>query len=387
MFAVPAALMGLSFAYLQRVVQTRLGELGWRVGVVQASNIVGCMLGSLVTGALLLWLLGTPRSLALLVGAGALFGWWAYAGAGRFAAVAVSLVLALLLPAPTGFWARLHGRGSAELVTAEDATGLAAVPVAEKTTLRVNGRGHSHLPYDGIHTLLGALPALLRGGADDVLIVGMGSGNTAWAAGCAEGVKRIEVYEIVQPELAALQELVRREPAPRLRGLRGFLADPRIRLTFTDGRLALRNSERRYDLIEADGLEPSMAFSGNLYSREFFELVRSRLSPGGMLCSYVPTARTARTVAAVFPHALDFHRAGMARFVVASESAVAFDLEAVRARLKSPWTQAYFERAGLQPQATSLIEDFLARVKVAPLRPEPGDVNTDLFPRDEFSSR
>jgi spermidine synthase len=385
MFALPAALMGLSFAYLQRVVQTRIGELGWRVGVIQTSNIVGCMMGSLMTGAALLSLLGTPRSLALLLASGALFGWWAAKGwPGRLAAVAASLASALAVPAPSAFWARLHGRAPGDIVAAEDATGIAAAPLGEHTTMRVNGRGHSHMPYGGIHTLLGAIPALLRSDVQDALIVGMGSGSTAWAAGSAEAVRRIEVYEIVRPELTVLQELLRRSPVPRFRDLRGFLSDPRVRLAFTDGRLALRNSERRFDLIEADGLEPSMAYSGNLYSREFFELVRSRLKPGGFLCSYVPTARTARTVAAVFPHTLDFHCAGLARFVMASEAPLRFELEAVRERLRSPWTQAYFDRAGQNPQATALIEDFLARAQVGELRRDAGDVNTDLFPRDEF---
>jgi spermidine synthase len=255
--------------------------------------------------------------------------------------------------------------------------------------MRVNGRGHSHIPYGGIHTLLGAIPALLRYDLEDVFILGMGSGNTAWAAGCVPGVKRIEVYEIVRPELAVLRELLRHAPERRFPSLRGFLADPRVRLTFTDGRLALRNSALLFDLIEADGLDPTMAYSGNLYSREFFELARGRLKPGGMFCSYVPTERTARTIASVFPHGLDLKYAGFPRFILASNSPIAFDLEAVRARLHGPWTQAYFDRAGVNPRATEQIEDFLARAQVSALERPSGsvadDLNTDLFPRDEFS--
>jgi spermidine synthase len=395
MLAPPAILMGASFAYVQRLVQTRFGEVGWRVGVVQASNIVGCMLGSLLTGTLALSFLGTARSFALLVLTGTVFAWLAQDGTPRgraacFAAAAASIVLALSVPSPDAFWSRFHGRAAAEIVTAEDATGVAAIPLPGRwTTMRVNGRGHSHIPYGGIHTLLGAIPALLRYDLEDVFILGMGSGNTAWAAGCAPGVKRIEVYEIVRPELAVLRELLRRVPERRFPSLRGFLADPRIRLAFTDGRLALRNSALSFDLIEADGLDPTMAYSGNLYSREFFELARRRLKPRGIFCSYVPTQRTARTIASVFPHGLDLKYAGHPRFILASNAPIAFDLEAVRARLHSPWTQAYFDRAGLNPRATEQIEDFLARAQVSVLRRPSGsdadDLNTDLFPRDEFS--
>ncbi|MET1081513.1 MAG: hypothetical protein ABWY12_00405, partial [Burkholderiales bacterium] len=394
MLAPPAILMGASFAYLQRVVQTRLGEVGWRVGVVQASNIVGCMMGSLLTGTLALSFLGTARSFALLVLTGAVFAWLARDGTPRgraasIAAAAASLVLALSLPSPHDFWSRFHGRTPVEVVTAEDATGVAAIPLRGRAAMRVNGRGHSHIPYGGIHTLLGAIPALFRFDLEDVFILGMGSGNTAWAAGCVPGVKRIEVYEIVRPELAVLRELLRRAPERRFPGLRGFLADPRVQLAFTDGRLALRNSSLLFDLIEADGLDPTMAYSGNLYSREFFELARGRLKPGGVFCSYVPTQRTARTIASVFPHGLDFKYPGHPRFILASNAPIAFDLETVRARLHSPWTQAYFDRAGLNPRATGQIEDFLARAQVSALQRPSGsaadDLNTDLFPRDEFS--
>ena len=62
----PTFLMGCSFSVLQRVVQTDLGSIGRRIGTLLLANIAGSVAGTMVTGWLLLDLLGTPASLKLL---------------------------------------------------------------------------------------------------------------------------------------------------------------------------------------------------------------------------------------------------------------------------------------------------------------------------------
>jgi len=66
LIGVPTLMMGLSFAYLQRAVQTDLAALGRRIGWLQTANIAGSMLGAMVTGILLLDWFGTTGTLRLL---------------------------------------------------------------------------------------------------------------------------------------------------------------------------------------------------------------------------------------------------------------------------------------------------------------------------------
>jgi len=375
LLAVPTFLMGLTFAFLQRV------------GLIQTANIVGSLLGSLVTGTLLLGVLGTSRSLALLLVVGSVFGALAARRAGGMRPAipaVVSVLLALAIPSPQRFWARFLGASPDEMLIAEDPTGVASITLqGEEAPMRVNGIGHSRIPFGAAHTLIGAVPSLMRSDAQDVVIIGLGMGGTAWAAGCMPNVKSIRVFEIVEPERRVLQLLNARRPVPTVANL---LADPRLELRFTDGRLALRSQDARYDLIEADALEPHMAFSGNLYSREFFELCRRRLKPGGILCTYAPTARTSRTVASVFTHALELHAPGAPRFIVAGDTELAFDREAVVRRLHSPEVQSYFDRSGMNPDVTALIEGCLRQATVRSIGGgDGGDLNSDLHPRDEFS--
>jgi predicted membrane-bound spermidine synthase len=393
LLAIPTFLMGWTYAFIQRTVQTDIREIGWRVGVIQTANIVGSILGSLLTGALFLSWLGTPGTVRLLVALGSVFGCLtalrgniARRRLSAFAVVASSLALAATVPSAGRFWARLHGSTPQAAVVGEDASSVVAITVqAKRNVLWVNGGGHSELPYGGVHTLLGAVPALVHPGPRSALVVGLGSGETAWAIASAPTLERIDVFELARPEVEVLGAFRERHRDWELHGVDRLFNDPRVRLTFIDGRLALRHERSTYDMIEADALEVFMAYSGNLYSREFFELASEALNPGGLFCSYVPTYRVRRTILRVFPYALEFDA-----FIIAGNDPLRFDRDAVLARLQSEPVQAYLRPL---PQVAARLETFVREANVLEHGPEDrerfiaGDFNSDLFPRDEFDMR
>ena len=129
----PTLMMGLSFAFLQRAVQTDLSGLGRRVGWLQAANIAGSTLGSVVTGVVLLDVLGTAATLRLLIALGGVFLVLAAAWAARprrlpaLAAAAATVAMALAAsPGADKLWARLHGARIEDIVFAEDGSGLSS---------------------------------------------------------------------------------------------------------------------------------------------------------------------------------------------------------------------------------------------------------------------
>ena len=394
LMALPTFLMGFTYPYLQNLVQTRWRELGWRVGLVQAANILGAILGSSLTGALFLTAFGTPNSLRLLVLAGSIFALVAASGGGRRAvagslAALVSLSLAWLIPGPQPFWARLHGSDPDQVILAEDASSVVGLQrlAGGLCVVRVNGEGQSYVPYGSVWSVLGLVPALLHPRPVEVLLIGLGSGNTTWAAGAVPSVQRIDVYEIARPEREALDKAQRAWFADPAVGW--VLSDPRVRMRFSDGRMALRLEDRRYDVVEADALEPQMAHSGNLYSREFFELARRRLKPGGLLCTYAPTDRTRRTFAAVLPYALDIDVPDLATFMIGSNEPLHLDRDALWASFQRPAVQAHIRGSGSPQLTLQAMASFFATARIVELDPVnrrdyTGDVNTDLFPRDEF---
>lgn len=62
-----------------------------------------------------------------------------------------------------------------------------------------------------------------------------------------------------------------------------------MKYVFTDGRTYIGANTKKYDIIEADALRPTSAFAGNLYSYEYFRLLKSRLKPGGLAVTWAPS--------------------------------------------------------------------------------------------------
>jgi predicted membrane-bound spermidine synthase len=390
---VPTALMGMSFPYLQRQVQTDLAQLGRRVGRLQTANIVGSMAGAGVTGLVLIGWLGTAGTLKALVALGAVFLLLlarsiAAAGSSRIwgfsgAALAATLAVLAVSPEAPALWARLHGTTPERVVFEEDGSGVALVkhsgpPGRPPAQVFVGGLGQSHLPYGGYHAWLGVLPTLVHPRPEAVLVIGLGSGSTLFGAGGRQETRRIDCVEIASAQLPPLRRLAQQPDYPAVAAL---LADRRVRLVFTDGRTFLMRSRERYDVIEADALRPSSAYAGSLYSVEYFDLLRRRLKPGGLGVTWCPTRRVRDSFLRVFPHAVQ-----IGPTLLGSDRPIAFDAGELRARLGHPFTRSHFAGGGLD--AGRLLDEALAEAPVV-FGPELdrdalADVNTDLYPKDEY---
>ena len=398
-FGIPALLilpatllMGAAFPLLQRAAQTDLARVGTRVGILLMANIAGAALGSFVTGWWCLDWLGTSGTLKLLVVLSVVFPVLQLvrtsgsSGPRRFAPVAAVLaaIAALLawMPDAATLWGGLHGARPAMMLFGEDGSGTFVLKIdrsvfRRRVTVFVNGSTHSWIPYGGIHTVLGALPAFLHPHPRDVAVIGLGSGDTLFAVAGRPAVERLTCVEIVRPQLATLERLHREQPYP---GLGAILGDPRIEQVYGDGRLYLMRSTRRFDLIEADPLWPTSAYAGNLYSHGYFTLLRDRLKPNGIAVSWAPTGRVRNTFINVFPYALDY-----GDIVIGSREPIAFDADAIRARLTDA-VRARYAESGVD--IATLLAPYLDRQPrlhtPADDRSHRGDVNTDLFPKDEF---
>ena len=399
--AVPALLvgpatflMGFSFPVLQRVVQTDFARLGRRVGALLLANITGSAAGTLATGWLALSALGTTGTMRALLAVSLTFPVLAFVmqrghgepARGRLASTRWSIALPTvvvaaslwLLPDAGALWSTLHGAAGRRLVFAEDATGLSVLRRDDQAvTVFVNGIGQSWIPYGGVHTALGLLPAFIHPDPKDLAIIGLGSGDTVYAAAGRPQIGTITAIEIVTPQLVTLQRLATDFPDA---GLQGLLTDPRIRHVAGDGRLFLMRTDARFDIVEADALRPTSAYSGNLFSDGYFELLRSRLRPNGLAVTWSPTRRVHNAFVRVFPYVLV-----LPDLLIGSVDPIPFDRAAVRARLDVPDVRAYYERAGIpidDPLDHYLVE--LARYGPDFDRSTLTDFNTDLFPRDEL---
>jgi len=129
--------------------------------------------------------------------------------------------------------------------------------------------------------LLGLLPVLVHGDAQDVAVIGLGSGVTVGSALASGTVGRTDVVEI-SPEVVAASRFFDRESG-------NPLENPAVRLIVGDGRSHLLLTPRRYDVIVSEPSNPWMSGVAALFTREFFEAARSRLKPDGLLCQWAHT--------------------------------------------------------------------------------------------------
>jgi hypothetical protein len=328
----PSFLIGMTFAFVQRAVQQDLASVGTRVGWVQLANIAGNAAGSIFH-----W----PDHAAFS-------GHGGHAGiaGGTFAVAAAGLALAWGLAAACrrqpchclrtrafayagqcrALVAHAHMRKGRAIwwPGREDRSGVAffrdskgADGVAEGPFF-IQGFSQGRIPFLSIHQFLGAVGPLIHPEPKNVLVIGIGSGGTPWAAGIRPE-SQVRAIELVAPVLTALEEIGQHYPdGPIAR----MFKDPRWQMEYGDGRRTLAKEDRRYDIIEAMRFCLEGSHSGLLYSAEFIDQARRRLAPGGLYIQWTPTQRAVETFAAVFPHALLLMPAGV---MIGSNDPIPFD--------------------------------------------------------------
>ena len=385
MMGPPTFLMGLSFPLFQKTVQQNMSSLGRTLGNCQTANIAGSALGALAVNFILIPPFGSAGTLAILVSLGLIF---MLARSSFRKAIRLVLALSLViitaaLPGQNRLWAALHGTSVDQIIITEDSSGIAAVKRTIPnnlqpwdTAVHVNGIGQSWAPYGGIHTILGALPALLHPRPETIALIGLGSGDTAYAAAPRYETQKLTCIEIISGLHQALQQETQRNPKSAIAAM---LDDTRIQHTAGDGRRFLMATPQRFDIIEADALRPNSTGAGNLYSEEYFRLIASKLKPGGYAVTWIPTERVRRTFHHVFPHILDFKT-----FAIGSPDPITCTAHDLRRRIGHLEVRQHFRTIGLDIQQlltpfTQLNFDHLKHST----QPHT-DINTDLFPKDEF---
>jgi MFS family permease len=387
--APPSFLIGMTFPFVQRAVQRDLSSVGARVGWVQLANIAGNAAGSILTGLVTFHFLGTAGTLKLLaVLSVLLLGFWLRQAGARRRPVETGLAVAcaalfFMVPGNAAFWTRLHAERSGQVAAwAEDRSGVAYFRDETPGDNRaegpffIQGFSQGRIPFLPIHQFLGAVGPLIHPAPREVLVIGVGSGGTPWAAG-VRPESRVRAIELVGPVLTALEEVGRRHPGSPMQQM---FRDPRWRMEYGDGRRTLAKEDRLYDIIEADAILPEASHSGLLYSAEFLEQVRERLAPGGLYIQWAPSQRAAETFATVFPHTLLLMPVAV---LIGSNEPIPFDADRLAAAFANPATAEHLRRGNgaFRDWGALFAAPAIAWTPASPRREPP---LTDIFPRDEF---
>lgn len=314
---LPAAIvMGVAFPIGLRLwtVGGDSAKAATRVGVFYSLNVGGSIVGSLLAGFVMLPWLGSRTTLiasasVTLAAALALVvvsGWRSRQRmAVAAAAVAVFGVAAQTMPDPYDeFIAQRYPQ--MDPVWKEEGT-EATVGVHEFGTpqrrirmMTINGNHQAGTdgPTTIIHRRIGHLPMLVHPDARRALVIGMGGGATPGAVSVHDGVD-VDVVELAEGVVNA---------APWFSSINYDIATrPNVKIRVDDGRNFLLLTRDRFDVVTADVIQPVFAGAGNIYSREYFELVRNVLKDDGLVMQWIPGTEAefkliGRTFLSVFPH-------------------------------------------------------------------------------------
>jgi spermidine synthase len=309
----PTALfLGIAFPVAVRCYADQARAIGRRVGELYAWNTVGCILGALAGGFLLIPIFGAGPSGAILGGITLLvsIALFAVHPKGlfriRLADVAGLLAAGTMLavigdPYRDVIFSRFKPGWEVfgHVEEAAATTTAAGIPnVRLSRELLVNGYGMTILITG--NKLMAHLPIWMADSPHDALVICMGMGTTFRSA-----VRHPDIDTTVVELDPAVPKFMHFYHADADR----VLAQPNAHVVVDDGRNYLLMHQHQFDAITLDPPPPLYgAGTVNLYSKEFFELCAARIRPTGAVCLWVPPGARSdemmilHTYAEVFPY-------------------------------------------------------------------------------------
>jgi spermidine synthase len=140
-----------------------------------------------------------------------------------------------------------------------------------------------------LERMLGHISALFHHDPRSVLVVGFGAGITAGVFVTYPEIEKIVICEIepLIPKMAS--RFFRNEN-------NDVLYDPRVKVIYDDARHYILTTKEKFDVITSDPIHPWVKGSATLYSKEYFELVKQHLNPGGVVTQWVPLYQSTENV-------------------------------------------------------------------------------------------
>lgn len=276
-------------------------------------NILGSVVGALVSGLIFIPYIGLTKSIALFAIVLLMTGFFIRNGftfpvkrKELMTAFSCIVTFAFL---PIFFNLSGHGKNS-EVVkkTWEGSNGTVSVLTRKEESgiddmyIRVNGfynlGGLGGLPDE---RRMAHIPLFLHPSAQSVFFIGMGTGITAGAA-LFHQVENVTVTELMPEVITASREYFWDH-------VNGLYTSKRAHVVAEDGRNYLLGSMDRYDVIISDLFYPWNVGSGSLYSKEQFTLAKNHLTEAGIFVQWLPMHQLseyefgviARTIIDVFP--------------------------------------------------------------------------------------
>ncbi len=364
---VPTLFLGMSFPILIKIVSKGHEHVGRGTGQIYASNTLGAIFGSLLMGFLILPQLGSQKSLMLtatlnLLLAVVLFFNGSYLTTTvrrTLASLFAGIVILINFAMPVDLLDRFFMRDSAGqrnmqtlLYFEEGLTDTVAVfednygmldPNAKRLITNGISMSASNVTASRYMKLFAHVPILLLDDPKEVLVVCFGTGQTTGAAGIHPRVQSVDSLELSSSVIRAGKVFASEN--------HDVLNNPKVNIVLNDGRNHLLTTKKQYDVITSEPPPPRTAFTVNLYTKEYYELTKKRLRPGGIVAQWIPlhsqgeteVAMHFKTFISVFPHAIAWMSVANEILIIGSDQPIELDFKKLQQRLTDPVIKKAFE--------------------------------------------
>ena len=383
-------LLGMAFPVAGQALARWRPDAGAVIGSLNASNTLGAILGSLVGGLWLLPALGTQDGIlwlsklnGVLAIALLLLAMRVRARAFVVAGVAALLLLNPMLSSHRMMEGVLKNlfKGN-ELLWYEE--GLENTVSIQKTPtnltyLYLNNREQASDSRGMVdyHRLIGQLGLLLHPDPTETLVIGLGGGATATALS-ELATNRVDAVELSPSVVRAAERLTSINE--------DVLKRPNVHMIVDDGRNYMLLGDKKYDIITADVIQPIYAGSGNLYSREYFELAKATLDEQGIMVQWVNAGLTqihpliVRTFHNTFPYVTMWYKDSL---LVGSKQPMDISAPAIQRLLDRPGVRDIARGMSIT-RADDLLKNYSGTTADFLNKAGPGPVLTDDKPLTEY---
>jgi spermidine synthase len=330
---LPTVFFGMTFPLVARLFTQSIYRVGTGVGTSYAANTLGAILGAFAGGFIFIPVFGVQNTIIIAVVINLVVGWFLivvdprYPLAARAALGVAVLAAVVVIPLRTPRWdpyvltsgvtiyneryedlpldsLRLEDMHRDEMLYYRE--GLTA-------TISVQRIGKDYIYWktngkiDGSHgdaltqLMSGYIGIFMNPEAEHAAVIGLGTGMTTRAIS-AFPVREIDVMEI-EPAMLKTATFFNDKNGK-------ILEDPRVRVIPTDGRNYILAARKKYDVISAEPSNPWIAGIANLYTTDFYEIIKSKLTEKGVFAQWIHNYSMSpddfrmvfRTFGEAFPH-------------------------------------------------------------------------------------
>ncbi len=294
-------LMGGGFPLVVQSVSIERKKLAGDVGRLYAVNIIGCVLGSVAAGFLLIPLIGVQKGLILVS--------WVAVSAGTYllfkvapefkkatAATALGLALPLtvilFLKSDVAYllsFQKLDAGSEVEFY--EEGPSASVLVSSQESDMTIGRKPIKRIWINGdpiagvfrealqLERLQAHIPLMLMDNPKNAVVICFGTGTTAGASAAH-----------------SLDEVIAVDISPEVFNAGTYFADgnfnimqsPALKLVEEDGRNFLLTTKRKFDLITSEPPPPSNAGIVSLYTTEYYRLAKRSLKKGGLVSQWIP---------------------------------------------------------------------------------------------------